>query len=332
MKKTILLIMPEFFRYHLDVQERLRKAGHTVYFVPDRPSKNPFFKIVARKARWLLNPYLRHWYARAFAALPADLGEILIIKGECLVPEVFAAMRARFTKARVQFYLWDSIANSPGALYLIAHCDRAYTFDFDDSKAVGGLAFRPNFFTATEAELSSGPRPAFDWDLAFVGTVHSDRLRVLQRIAVACEPTTGVNASPPLRFFRYLFFQSVLLYIARRLFDPAFSFFKNDVHLTPLSGSALEKATLGARAILDVHHPKQTGITQRSIKSLALGQRLVTTNATIRNYPFYDERYVRVIDRENPVIDAVFLRAPPPPPSAAARAQELDQWLKQWGF
>ncbi len=102
--------------------------------------------------------------------------------------------------------------------------------------------------------------------------------------------------------------------------------------VTPIGGAALEKVILASGTILDIHHPGQTGITQRSIKSLAMGQRLITTNPTIRNYPFFDERYVQIIDREAPDIHEDFLRAPSPPPHPAAAELELGKWLQNWGF
>jgi hypothetical protein len=54
------------------------------------------------------------------------------------------------------------------------------------------------------------------------------------------------------------------------------------------------------------------------------------TNENIRHYPFYDERLIRVIDRQNPSIEPEFLqaRADVEPPEAV-RNLELSQWLQQ---
>lgn len=48
----------------------------------------------------------------------------------------------------------------------------------------------------------------------------------------------------------------------------------------------------------------------RTVEMLGLGKKLITTNADIRNYDFYNPQNILVIDRDNPVIDEDFIRSP----------------------
>jgi hypothetical protein len=54
--------------------------------------------------------------------------------------------------------------------------------------------------------------------------------------------------------------------------------------------------------VLDIQHPRQTGLTMRTLEALGAGKKLVTTNVQVKEYDFYDERQVRVVDRMNPSV------------------------------
>jgi hypothetical protein len=62
-----------------------------------------------------------------------------------------------------------------------------------------------------------------------------------------------------------------------------------------------------AKAVVDIEHPKQRGLTMRTIETLLLGRKLVTTNAEIRNSDLFHESRVCIIDRANPSIPQAFL-------------------------
>ena len=55
-----------------------------------------------------------------------------------------------------------------------------------------------------------------------------------------------------------------------------------------------------SRAVLDIQHFKQTGLTMRTLETLGAGKKLITTNPDVKEYDFYDEGRVMTIDRANP--------------------------------
>ncbi len=316
--KSILFISPDFFNYHELIRQELTNQGHTVYFVSDRPSKKAVVKILIRKFRFLLESYIRRHYEKVFNQIPAGIDEVFIIKGEALTSTVVNQMRARFRRARFQIYLWDSLQNNPAALQLTPLMDRVFTFDFDDVTAHRDWRFISNFYSSNDVTLPAAP---IHWNLTFIGTVHSDRLKVLAKISK--------NLVTSMRFYRFAYFQTPLLYYFRKIFDPAFRHFRPDeMGFKPLLGDDRQKVLSSTVAVLDIHHPKQTGTSHRAIECLAMGLKLVTTNDRFREYPFYDERLVQIIDRNNPEIDPMFLRsrADVPVPAAIA-ACELKKWL-----
>lgn len=298
--KNIVFIAPEFFTFHKQIQKRLEELGHQVYFIPDRPSRKAIVKILIRKFRFLLTFYLNRFFESRAELIPADVEEVFIIRGEGLTATALKALRRRFGKARFQLYLWDSVKRSPGCEALMPLVDRTWTYDIRDAKRYPNLKFTPNFYTipAWRAPLND-----FRWELAFFGTVHADRLKVISKLSA--------KLSSSIRFYRFFYFQSPVMYWFRRLFDPAFKNFRADeLSLKPKFGADWEEIVREAGAILDVQHPEQGGLTIRTLESLAMGFKVVTTDPSVREYDFYDPRQILLIDRQDPRIDEDFLKGP----------------------
>lgn len=316
--KRILFIAPEFFTFHSQIKRGLEELGHQVYILPDRPSKKALMKILIRKFRFLVSPYLKDFYARKMDEIPADIDEVFIIKGEGIVPATLERMRTRFRKARFQYYLWDSLSQSPGAHLLINRFDRAWTYDLSDSKRDTRLKFTPNFYSLpkTRAPLSD-----FKYDLTFFGTAHGDRLKVVAKLTE--------SLPKDIRCYRFMYFQAPIMFYFRKFTDPYFKYFRDEeLSFKPKFGAEWEDIVGKSSAILDIQHPNQGGLTIRTLESLAMGFKLVTTDSSIREYPFYDERRIRIIDRENPQVDPEFLRHPNTHElHPALKELELKNWL-----
>ncbi len=303
--KNIVFIAPEFFTFHKQIQSRLEELGNKVYFIPDRPSQKAIVKIMIRKFRFILVPYLNTFFEKRCAEIPADvIDEVFIIRGEGLTAKALLKLKARFSKARFQLYLWDSVKRSPGCEDLMALVDRTWTYDLRDAKTYPSLKFTPNFYTLPETRtLKRAPLKDFAWDLAFFGTVHADRLKVIS--------TLTAKLPAGVRFYRFFYFQSPIMYYFRKFFDPAFSFFKKEeLSLRPKFGKDWDDIVSRSGAILDVQHPDQGGLTIRTLESLALGFKVVTTDPSIRDYAFYNSEQILLIDRHNPDIDPHFLSKP----------------------
>lgn len=58
--------------------------------------------------------------------------------------------------------------------------------------------------------------------------------------------------------------------------------------------------------MIDIQHPKQVGLTMRTIEMLGLRKKLITTNQDIKNYDFYNEDNICIIDRKDILIKKNF--------------------------
>jgi hypothetical protein len=119
------------------------------------------------------------------------------------------------------------------------------------------------------------------------------------------------------------------MYYFRKFFDPAFAYFKKEeLGLKPKFGKEWDEVVSRSSAILDVQHPEQGGLTIRTLESLALGFKVVTTDPTIREYEFFDPKQILVIDRHDPEVDTAFLNKPNDfEVHPKIRELELTPWL-----
>ena len=78
----------------------------------------------------------------------------------------------------------------------------------------------------------------------------------------------------------------------------------------PLSHSEIVEVFNASKVILDINHPQQYGLTMRTFECLGAKKKLITTNQSVKNYDFYNENNILVVDRNNITIDAQFFKTP----------------------
>ena len=64
-----------------------------------------------------------------------------------------------------------------------------------------------------------------------------------------------------------------------------------------------------SKIIIDIQHPKQTGLTMRTIEMLGMNKKIITTNEDIKNYDFFDENNIKIINREDNYFDFTDLKS-----------------------
>ena len=61
-----------------------------------------------------------------------------------------------------------------------------------------------------------------------------------------------------------------------------------------------------SKVLLDINRLGQIGLTFRVFESLGLEKKLITTNADIKNYDFYNPNNILIIDEKDPIIPVSF--------------------------
>jgi hypothetical protein len=319
MSPRALLVAPRYFGYEKDIAEELARQGMLVDMLPDRPFEAPLIKAAARFRPELMRSAADRFFATHLEQLARrEYDLILVVQGEGVTPVTLRTMRAAYPRARLVFYTWDSLLNKPFARANLKYYDRCLGFDPIDARRYG-MQSRPLFFSAGFER----PAPAtFKYDVTFVGTIHSDRYGVIRRIADSLPPTV--------RTHWYMYMQAPWMYPARKFFTRTVTGSRRaDFRFQPLAKEAVQRIFFSSKAILDIEHPKQTGLTMRTIEALGSGTKLLTTNASVRGYDFYDADNICVVDRANPRIDPSFLESAYVAVSAHVyQTYKLSQWVQ----
>lgn len=300
MHSRILLIAPEFFSYHKMIVEELLNQGWSVDFLPDRPSNSTLVKILIRKFKFFVTPYLNKFFLKRLIELTKDNSKynyVLIIKGEGLTPTILKKIRSNYTKGPIVLYYWDSLKNVPGGLGNTFYVDQVLTFDPADASKYGFKLlplFHHKTFSIVEKNI---------WKGCFIGSVHSDRIKVITNLI---QNTKKFGES-----YIYIYFPSRIQLIFRNIFDPAFTKLnKNQYGLYPLDTDKVKETILKSEIVFDIHHQSQSGLTMRTIEALAMGKKLITTNSTIKKYEFYDPLQILIVNRKNPIVPLEFINSP----------------------
>ncbi|MBL6081086.1 hypothetical protein JMJ56_24045 [Belnapia sp. T18] len=317
-----LFISASFFGYAKAIKAALEARGRRVAWFEDRPRTDAGSKALIRlfpsAMQGLSDSYFRG-IAERLRGHP--IRDVLIIKGEALSIAATQELRRAFPQARFTLYFWDSYRNmgreSPAKVSLF---DAAYTFDPVDAEADLRLRYRPLFYRSEYAQL---PLLDSEVDLLFVGTAHTDRFAIMQRIANQLPPT--------LRFRRVMYLPSRGFFELRRVLDSRlWRARREDFVFAPLSFAQVLRLVASARTLIDIERAVQAGLTMRTIEALGAGRKLVTTNAQILRADFYDARNICVIDRHRPAVPLEFLSvAYLRPTEGILRKYSLEGWLDE---
>lgn len=292
----VLLISPKTFDYHLRIQMALQEMNFHVTWVSDRFNNSIIYILLLRYA-----PRLTNWIFSKKFTKKIDLHNlgtvthVLVIKGEGLSNLVLENLHRRIPNASFGYYLWDGIANARNAKNIFDQFDSISTFDPIDA-VKNSWHYRP-LFGGNFVKKNSSENFLFDW--CFIGTIHSDRHKVIKKIE---------KNNPSFKCFIYLYFQTRLVLIIRKFFDYSLWGKNTKVLFTsPLPREKMAEIINLSRAVIDIEHPNQHGYTMRTIEVLISGNKLITTNHSILRSNLYDPSRVMLIDRINPILNEKFL-------------------------
>jgi hypothetical protein len=109
----------------------------------------------------------------------------------------------------------------------------------------------------------------------------------------------------------HFFLSSKYLFFAKKIFNKDFRSVKyNDISFNSLTHKGNSELVHKSKIILDINHPKQIGLTMRTLEALGAQRKLITTNADVANYDFYNKSNILIINRLHPIIDEDFLIEP----------------------
>lgn len=318
--KRILLVVPRFFGYEREIKGELERQGARVDWLPDRPFDSSVLKAVTKIRPQLVFPAADRLYDHLLSEFGATHYDyVLVVNGQTLSTRTLNGLRARFPSAQYILYMWDAFANRPNFRDQLLKFDHVFTFDPQDA-AHYRMRLRPLFFGRG---FEPSAQLAMRYHISFVGTAHTDRFAIVDQLKN--DLPAGISA------YWYLYLQAPWVFHAYRWTKPGMRNARaQDFRFEPLDKKTLLSVFAQSRAILDIEHPQQIGLTMRTFETLGAGKKLVTTNRGVRDYDFYSEENICVIDRNAPHVPAEFLDAPfKPVPESVRHRYSIEGWVAE---
>jgi hypothetical protein len=317
--RRILYIAPRFFGYDDDIAAEMTRHGADVTRLRDRPFDKPFMTAVTKLAPGSIANAALPIYRKALDQADAPFDFVFVVNGQTLPVSFLDQVRRHSPNATFILYLWDSLRNRPSIIPALSKYDHIFGFDRTDAKQFG-FRYRPLFF-APVFEAGSAEPPLYD--ISFIGTAHTDRAPIVHAL-------DGLLPIEATRFW-YLFLQAPWVRRYYGLKNGAFRRVPADIfHYVPMKKDEIGRVFQRSRAILDIEHPLQRGLTMRTLETLGARKKLITTNPRIVDEDFFDPRNILVIDRHDVRIDPDFFREEFVPPAPAVRQRyALAGWLDE---
>jgi hypothetical protein len=286
--RRIALIGPEFFSYVQAIRDEFIARGYPCRFYDERHSNSIFAK-GAYRLQWSFLQKTRR--DRHLAEIRRQIEtdgttDVFLINPEVVTVEFVQALRS--SCIRVHMYMWDSVRNKKSFPELLPLMAGRSSFEPEDC-ARYGMTYLPLFAERVFSATQAGGLMRED-ALVFLGTMHSNRAKLLFLLEQA---TRGSG----LRIHKLLYYYSRSLYVLKCLWYPGALRYLPSIRTQNFDKNEIASAYFRARAVLDLHHPCQAGLTSRTFEALRSGAWLVTVNPTVRSLPFeLQERVVLLTD------------------------------------
>lgn len=303
--KKVLLIATAFFGYEEKMKRQMLELGAIVDFYDERCIKHNWEKALLKVRPQLFRKKLDSYYAQIIITNKKDYEHVFIYGATMMEPHHLDMLKKAYNKAVFTLYLADTIIGNKRYESLFQYFDRIYTFDYRDwmhyKEITSKVYFLPLFYSSDYENRKTLPDAKYD--LTFIGTIHSDRLSFLEKVKKQAEEK-GYNT------FFYYYLPGHFMYF--------FYWFKNkefrkkrigDFKYKKLTSQEIRDIILNSKAVIDIQHPNNTGLTMRTIETLGMNRKIMTTNDDIKLYDFYNNNNVMILDRKNPKLTNEFFLA-----------------------
>ena len=322
MEKRILFISTSFNNYYQNICDELKKNKFIVDWYSDRPSESKILKSVIRINPKLAKISIRRYEKKILSETKNNIYSIIfVILGQSFTQFFWEQLRKNNPKSYFVYYTWDSIKNFNCILDNIKYFDKKITFDKIDA-ANYGMKFIPLFYI--DEFHTRNENSTYQYDFCYIGTIKPNRYKLISKIIKKLKEFN-------LNGFVYFYSQSRLVYLYYKI--RYFKEFKNlkfkNINFELLTKKECSKLENMSKMIIDVQQENQNGLTIRTMETLALGKKLITTNKNIKDYDIYDENNIYVVENlEFNGIEEFIHKNYSPIKNNILKKYSLEQWIK----
>ncbi len=287
--KNILIVMPKFYAYQSKMKEDLIARGANPHFYDEEPEKTKFLIMKNMESIFhkkdAFGKFNRKLTEKILAEMPAGgYDYFLVIRGNVLDEQFVNDIKRGALKAggKSIYYSWDSFENMRHAGRIGQLFDWRGTFDSVDAASSDmGYELLPLFYSDDfDAEKLEMPTD-YKYDYVSVSAFFPFRYRYFKAFKEA-------NPDKKLCLKIYL---NPSVYRGKKLKDPKLvkNLDMDIVSFEPFSPEAIRDLCKNSKAVLDLAHEQQQGLTMRTMETLGIKRKLVTNNIYLKDYEFYNE-------------------------------------------
>jgi len=275
----------------------------------DYKYKNKKEKIINFLAKTFLNKNLKKIKGSEMnvstIAPDAVYDYVFVICPEFLFPKELAYVTSKGKKSIV--YYWDGFEHFPAYIATMKHFDEKFSFDPVDVKKYN-LNFITNFYFA------EGRNPNPEYDLFFLGSYDS-RFTTIAKIVSAVEKQD----------------KKIVVKIYSDRLEKVKEQVPEAIEIIDqyIPFEETKELMNKSKIILDIHKDIQHGLSFRVFEAMGFGKKLITTNADIVNYDFYDPQNIFIWTEATQSIPEEFLNSPYRElPQAIYKKYSQENWVK----
>lgn len=318
--KTVLFFGQVLYDYHFKIISQLENFGARVIFIENKIfmedpviSKHPL-NVFKR----LINPKYKFKYVKAKLETveTIQIDYLFCIGGFSVVEDLVVSLKLKYPGIKTVLYLWDSFSiwNYPSIVKLF---DAAYTFDRNDAALYDGLEYLPLFYSS-EFCRNIKINTESNIDLLYIGSVGLGSIKRLELLIQVYEQAKQHNVrnffwvyvpaniqktslSNYCRFLtssKYRKFLRLIFYAKKKY---------NFISSSTLNKQQIVELMQRSSVVLDIPIDGQIGLTIRTIETLAMGIKLITTNESIKNESFYNAEEIELLNAGNPSLNIDFI-------------------------
>ncbi len=317
-----MLVAPSFFGYYRDIEKELESRGYVVDYITDRPSESVAFKSLGRINYRIVQRSIESHFRKTRELLAVGEYDFVLFVGGmsiCFSRRQMEELRSACS-AVFGLYLWDALSNCQRVGNYVDLFDFAFSFEPNDCKREN-MRFLPLFYVNDYEQIPACPSEGFEYDACFIGSVHQiSKFENIRRIVTELEKEGA-------RVYCHYYMPSRTAAILRKA---SHSIYRDvDLKFKPLRRQAVTQIYSLSKTVIDSPQAGQNGLTMRSIETLGAKRRLITANAAIKNYDFYQFGNVLVCEDERP-LDALFAKSNPVDiPDNIRQSYSVSAWLDQ---
>lgn len=212
-------------------------------------------------------------------------------------------------------YFWDTL-NKFKKIDYCSFFDEIYSFDMRECKE-NDFIFKPTFYSKRLKKESN-----YLYDIVFIAEYSMERAKIIKDILnlkLREDITKFIYLYKNFLEFFYIFFKNVKI-----LKDLKYIKFKR------IKKEKYNEIINSSQILIDIVPQNQQGLTQRVLDSLYLEKKIITNNKAIKEYDFYDENNILLIDNEAYHIEKFFKTKYKKISKKIIKKYSIQEWIKDF--